>query len=140
MFAYSDPEYLRNPVKYKRSKASDIYSLGILFWELSNGRPPFNNKQSLEILEIVKSGKREAPINGTPEDYIKIYSNAWKDDPKQRPIIENIYDSLKNIQFENIYYNSNENNQLNEFKPMESYSKDSISLPTSDSNSMIVNS
>ncbi|RHZ46876.1 hypothetical protein Glove_606g76 [Diversispora epigaea] len=42
MYAYTDPEYLQNQMKYKRNKASDIYSLGVLFWELSSGRPPFN--------------------------------------------------------------------------------------------------
>ncbi|RHZ46771.1 hypothetical protein Glove_606g80 [Diversispora epigaea] len=147
-FAYSDPGYLRNHIMYKRSKASDIYSLGVLFWELSSGRPPFNNKQSLEILEMAKSGLREAPINGTSTDYINIYSEAWKDDPKQRPTIENICDSLENIQFENIYYNSNENNQyiqievysnnqLNKFKPMESYIRDSISMTQIESNNQI---
>ncbi|CAG8520736.1 11596_t:CDS:2 [Diversispora eburnea] len=98
MFAYSDPEYLRNPVVYKRSKASDIYSLGVLFWELSSGKPP-----SLEITKIVIHGKRETPINGTPEDYIKIYSSAWNDDPNERPTIENIRESLDNIQFENVF-------------------------------------
>ncbi|RHZ86534.1 hypothetical protein Glove_50g61 [Diversispora epigaea] len=151
MFAYSDPEYIRNPIMYKRSKASDIYSLGVLFWELSSGIPPFDNLKSLEILEMVKSGLREAPINGTPEDYIKIYSNAWKDNSKQRPTIEDIRGSLKNIQLENIYNNSNENNennhyvqievyannQLNKFKPMKSYDRDSMSMMSIESNNQI---
>ncbi|CAG8515019.1 8714_t:CDS:2 [Diversispora eburnea] len=126
MYAYLDPEYLRNSITYKRDKASDIYSLGMLFWELSSGKPPFGNLSSLQISEMVKSGKREASINGTPEDYIKIYSDAWLDDPKQRPIIEDICDSLENIQFENIYYSSTEICQSN--KPMEPYSSDFISL------------
>ncbi|RHZ86490.1 hypothetical protein Glove_50g74 [Diversispora epigaea] len=154
MFAYSDPEYIRNPIMYKRSKASDIYSLGVIFWELSSGLPPFDNLKILEILEMVKSGLREAPINGTPEDYIKIYSNAWKDNPKQRPTIEDIRSSLKNIQLENIYNNSNENNennennhyiqikvyannQLNKFKPMKSYDRDSMSMMSIESNNQI---
>ncbi|CAG8541283.1 10101_t:CDS:2 [Diversispora eburnea] len=138
MLAYSDPEYLQNSTSYKRNKPSDIYSLGVLFWEISSGRPPFDKFIDFEICEKVKSGKKELPINGTPENYIKIYTEAWKDDPKQRPTIENICDSLENIQFEKIYYDSNENdqfiqkvnpnNQLNKFKSMESYSKDSISL------------
>ena len=88
MFAYSDPRYLRNLLLYKRSKASDIYSLGVLLWEISSGRPP-----NLEITKIIKNGEREVPIKGTPEDYIIIYSNAWKDDPNQRPTIKNIFDS-----------------------------------------------
>ncbi|RHZ83712.1 hypothetical protein Glove_88g34 [Diversispora epigaea] len=125
MYAYSDPEYLRNSIKYKRDKASDIYSLGVLFWELSSGRPPFDNKLILEILEIVKS-----------EDYIKIYSNSWKDNPKQRPTIENIFDSLENIQFENIYYNSNENNQYIQIEVYTNnqynFSSDSESVSSSD--------
>ncbi|RHZ83512.1 hypothetical protein Glove_91g34 [Diversispora epigaea] len=154
MYAYSDPQYLRNHIMYKRSKASDIYSLGVLFWELSSGIPPFDNLLSLDILEMVKSGLREAPINGTPEDYIKIYSNAWKDNPKQRPTIEDIRGSLENIQLENIYNNSNENNennennhyiqievyannQLNKFKPMKSYDRDSMSMMSIESNNQI---
>ncbi|RHZ86503.1 hypothetical protein Glove_50g102 [Diversispora epigaea] len=99
MCAYSDPEYLRNMKTYKRNKASDIYSLGVLFWELSSGIPPFNTKSSFEIYKsIIDDGERETPVNGTPEDYIKIYSNAWEDDSKQRPTIETICDSLENIQ------------------------------------------
>ncbi|CAG8525876.1 8439_t:CDS:2, partial [Diversispora eburnea] len=150
MVAYADPEYLRNQInsiKYKRDKTSDIYSLGVIFWELSSGRP-FNNISNLGIPNLVISGKREKPINGTPKDFINIYSSAWKDDPKQRPTIENIFDSLENVQFENIYNNSNENNkhiqmegcdnnQLNKFKPMESYSRDSMSIMSIESNNKI---
>ncbi|RHZ84594.1 hypothetical protein Glove_79g37 [Diversispora epigaea] len=139
MYAYSDPEYLRNTKAYKRSKASDIYSLGVIFWELSSGRPPFNEQIDFEIYNLIISGKRETPINGTPEDYIKIYSDAWKDNPNQRPTIEEICDSLKNIQFEIIHNNSNENNQyiqmevytnnlINNFKPMKAYRRDSVSI------------
>ncbi|RHZ51452.1 hypothetical protein Glove_478g24 [Diversispora epigaea] len=41
------------------SMASDIYSLGVLFWELSCGRPPFDNMNVLEICSKVTSGERE---------------------------------------------------------------------------------
>ncbi|RHZ78280.1 hypothetical protein Glove_166g251 [Diversispora epigaea] len=113
--------------------------LGALFWELSSGILPFNNFLSFEIYKFIISDKREVPINETPVDYINIYSNAWKDNPEQRPTIENIRDSLENIQFENIYNNSNKssqyiqveiyaNNQLNKLKSMGSYSKDYLSI------------
>ncbi|CAG8511638.1 11849_t:CDS:2 [Diversispora eburnea] len=53
--------------------APDIYSLGMLFWELSSGRPPFNNIPSFEIYKKVISGEREKLNNETPKDYINIY-------------------------------------------------------------------
>ncbi|RHZ82323.1 hypothetical protein Glove_109g428 [Diversispora epigaea] len=131
MLAYSDPRYLRNMFTYKRSKASDIYSLGVLFWEISSGRPP-----SLEIAKIVIKGEREVPINGTPEDYIMIYSNAWKDDPNQRPTIKNIFDSLENIKLENTYNGPNDNQEAyinNQSQAsMNAFSKDSISQDSTD--------
>ncbi|RHZ48313.1 hypothetical protein Glove_553g7 [Diversispora epigaea] len=131
MVAYADPEYLRSQMKKKRNKPSDIYSLGVLFWELSCGRPPFNNSTSLEICRMVISGKRENPINGTPKDYINIYSSAWKDDPNQRPTIKNIFDSLENIKLENIYNGPNDNQEAyinNQSQAsMDAFSKDSVS-------------
>ncbi|RHZ46440.1 hypothetical protein Glove_621g62 [Diversispora epigaea] len=139
MIAYTDPEYLRSlqsQMKFKRNKASDIYSLGVLFWELSSGRPPFNNIPDLGKLNLVTSGKREAPINETPKDYITIYSSAWNNDPNQRPSIKNIFDSLENINLENIYNDSDDsqdiqleaciNNQSQASTNI--YSKDSVSM------------
>ncbi|RHZ89782.1 hypothetical protein Glove_11g46 [Diversispora epigaea] len=131
MLAYSDPGYLRNQSTYKRSKASDIYSLGVLLWEISSGRPP-----NLEIIKIIIDCERERPINGTPEDYIIIYSNAWKDDPNQRPTIKNIFDSLENIKLENIYNDPNDNQEAyinNQSRAsMDVFSKDSVSQPSMD--------
>ncbi|RHZ73862.1 hypothetical protein Glove_228g76 [Diversispora epigaea] len=131
MLAYSDPVYLRNQFSYKRSKASDIYSLGVLLWEISSGRPP-----NLEITKIIINGERERPINGTPEDYIIIYSNAWKDDPDQRPTIKNIFDSLENIKLENIYNDPNDYQEAYiNYQPqasMDAFSKDSVSQASMD--------
>ncbi|CAG8626886.1 18160_t:CDS:2, partial [Cetraspora pellucida] len=42
-YAFSDPQYLQNPFLYKRDKASDVYSLRVLFLELSSGVFPFKD-------------------------------------------------------------------------------------------------
>ncbi|CAG8560183.1 9751_t:CDS:10 [Diversispora eburnea] len=95
MFAYTDPEYLLNPRKYKINKASDVYSVGVLFWELSSGRPAFYNFTDIQIIKLVTSDEREKPIKGTPWNYINIYSCAWHCNPTERPTIEDIYISSK---------------------------------------------
>ena len=62
------------------NKKSDIYSIGVLFWEISSGRPPFYNEGkpydiglAIEILQ----GFRETPVIGTPDDYVKIYTGKY---------------------------------------------------------------
>jgi hypothetical protein len=85
MIAYVDPKIFdqksNNHRPYSLNKKSDIYSIGVLLWELSSGRPPFCNELSntsdiglaLEILQ----GLREAPVSNTPEDYVKLYSGKY---------------------------------------------------------------
>ncbi|RIB17957.1 kinase-like domain-containing protein, partial [Gigaspora rosea] len=92
--AFSDPQYLNNPYTYKRNKSSDIYSLGVLFWELSSGIPPFKKTDPTNIAISVIDGIREAPINGTPVDFVYIYCNAWDGNPELRPKIAEIRNKL----------------------------------------------
>jgi len=54
---------------------SDIFSIGVLLWEISSGHPPFYNQPynfalGLEIL----NGLREDPNPNTPKEYIEIYT------------------------------------------------------------------
>src|SRR5688572_24894622 len=63
---------------YILGKKSDIYSVGVLLWQISSGRPPFCNEPydiglAMEILQ----GLRENPISDTPEDYVKIYTGKY---------------------------------------------------------------
>ena len=70
---YSDPEYL-NDYKHIRDKKSDIYSVGLLFWEISSGRVPFESySDDIKIALLVIQGRRESLIEGTPLKYSEIY-------------------------------------------------------------------
>ena len=74
---YVDPKSFisRKSKDYHFNEKSDIYSVGVLLWEISNGKPPFSDTSygvSLAI-EILR-GIRETPVPDTPEDYVKIYT------------------------------------------------------------------
>ncbi|EXX72277.1 uncharacterized protein OCT59_023921 [Rhizophagus irregularis] len=76
---------------YKLSKKSDIYSIGILLWEISSGRPPFCNEPcDVGLAMEISQGLREKPILNTPEDYIKIYTECWNNEPDNRPTIDQV--------------------------------------------------
>ncbi|RIA79401.1 kinase-like domain-containing protein [Glomus cerebriforme] len=96
MTGYFEPQCFINST-YKRNKASDIYSLGILLWEISSGRPPFNNMKILDIARKIVQGKREVPIKDSPPAYIEIYQMAWDIDPRRRPTINKVRDNLEKL-------------------------------------------
>ncbi|RIA89922.1 kinase-like domain-containing protein [Glomus cerebriforme] len=130
MITYVDPKIFdrkrnsNNQLQiYSLNKKSDVYSVGILLWEISSGRPPFCNEPhdaglTIEILQ----GLRETPVPHTSEDYVKIYIDCWNGEPDDRPTINQVVDRLQMIIIkENIIikgfplYNNNiqlSNNQL----------------------------
>ncbi|CAI2190979.1 19140_t:CDS:2, partial [Funneliformis geosporum] len=73
--AYMEPQILADQ-NFQYIKASDIYSFGVLMWEISSGHPPFedkfNNNQDL-IVAITCYKARETTIPDTPEDYETLY-------------------------------------------------------------------
>jgi serine/threonine protein kinase len=81
---YVDPIRFSGRRKNKNStplcsstEKSDIYSVGVLFWEISSGQPPFcteGEQYDIDLALEISQGLREEPIPNTPEDYIKIYT------------------------------------------------------------------
>ena len=62
---------------YSLNKKSDVYSIGILLWEISSGHPPFyteGEQYDLDLALEILQGLREEPIPDTPKDYIKVYT------------------------------------------------------------------
>ncbi|CAG8696540.1 11765_t:CDS:2, partial [Cetraspora pellucida] len=96
MFAYLEPQCFIDP-KYQRDKASDIYSLGVLLWEISSGRIPFDDQNIFDISNKVKNGEREKPVDGTPDDYRMVYERAWSQNPKDRQDINEVKEKLEEM-------------------------------------------
>lgn len=78
ILAYIDPQKLHDNT-YRLNKKSDIYSIGVLLWEISSGRPPFEkvNPTSLPLLLDILGGGREKIIPDTPEVYKNIFTGKY---------------------------------------------------------------
>ncbi|POG80927.1 kinase-like domain-containing protein, partial [Rhizophagus irregularis DAOM 181602=DAOM 197198] len=89
---YVDPKRFSGRNKNKKlNEKSDIYSVGVLFWELSSGQPPFATEEyDIDLALEISQGRREEPILNTPENYIKIYTECWDNEPDNRPTMNQV--------------------------------------------------
>ena len=64
---------------YSLNEKSDVYSVGVLLWEISSGHPPFHTEEPYDIglaLEI-SQGLREKSVPDTPDGYAKLYIGKY---------------------------------------------------------------
>ena len=76
---YIDPQRLVKQ-EYKLNEKSDVYSIGVLLWEISSGRPPFYTEgkaYDIGLIYEIYQGARENPIPDTPDAYVKIYTGNY---------------------------------------------------------------
>lgn len=69
---YVDPKF--DGKNYRLNKKSDVYSIGVIMWQISSGRQPFHTeKYDAGLMCQIKGGKREEIIEGTPTFYSDLY-------------------------------------------------------------------
>jgi serine/threonine protein kinase len=92
--SWKAPELLKRGPKY--NAACDMYSLGMILWELSSGKLPFANAQDNDqIVAWVLQGKQETIPAETPE-YLKATIQAcWSLVPTRRPTATQVVSTLK---------------------------------------------
>ncbi|CAI2168982.1 134_t:CDS:2 [Funneliformis geosporum] len=81
------------------TKAADIYSFGIIMWEMTSGIPAFHNiVHNLQLSSSIRRGLRPITVEGTLPEYAELMKKCWDPDPSQRPtadILENIFDEWR---------------------------------------------
>ncbi|CAB4414800.1 unnamed protein product [Rhizophagus irregularis] len=87
-------------IMFSLNEKSDIYSIGVLFWEISSGQPPFyveDEEYDVGLAVEISQGLRETVAPDTPEEYVKIYTKCWNGEPDNRPTIYQVVDWLNAI-------------------------------------------
>ncbi|RIB28062.1 kinase-like domain-containing protein [Gigaspora rosea] len=92
--AYTDPRCFQ---RIKPDEKSDVYSLGLLFWELTSGIPPFSNLYVAAIISEVLKGEGEKIIENTPLEYVSLYSKCWSSNSADRPTLNEILYELEKL-------------------------------------------
>ena len=88
------------------TKKCDVYSFGILFWEILERRIPFPSLQPIDIISIVKSGVRpKFLIDKIPKFIQNFIELCWHSSPDIRPSFDDI--SIQLIEFKEKIKNEN---------------------------------
>ncbi len=78
--------------------------MGVLLWEISSGKTPFEDCNDYTILTTILSGNRGERILDTPDEYYKSYSECWDDETEKRHTVENVYEVLEKLLNDNDDY------------------------------------
>jgi serine/threonine protein kinase len=102
---FTDPKCLNDPRHYRKDLRSDIYSLGVVLWEISSCKAPFENfmadsrgefRDLCLTFEIINDF-RERQTLLTPPSLVKLYKQCWENEPDDRPKILTVIDDLNKI-------------------------------------------
>ena len=79
------------------TKASDIYSFGMIMWMLSAGvRPYCDRPHDKQLIQEIFLGLRPRIVSGTPKDLAKLMLQCLDANPSNRPTASQLYECLGN--------------------------------------------
>ena len=79
---------------------ADIYSLGIILWEMWYGQRPLMTEPLLALFALVDVGYRPADVKGCkppPDCWKELMEKCWNGNPEERPTAESCKKEAKLI-------------------------------------------
>jgi len=78
----------------------DIYSYGILVWEILTGKRPFGNDSLVQFARKMGQGQREDIPDTLPPPYRQLIKQCWQEEPTERPAVTDIIQQLRKIKLQ----------------------------------------
>jgi len=89
------PEVLKNN---PYTASSDVYSFGLICWELLSSEIPYKDKKGYEIVRMIDDGELPKLPDGTDSGFGKLITDCWNiKEPEKRPSFKDILVRLKDI-------------------------------------------
>jgi tRNA A-37 threonylcarbamoyl transferase component Bud32 len=82
-------------VKAKYSKKSDVYGMGIVFFEIAAREIPYAGTDPMIVLNEVQKGVRPDVPNETPRKFANIMTWCWEQKPTRRPQAKDVVEKLE---------------------------------------------
>ncbi|XP_038642040.1 mitogen-activated protein kinase kinase kinase 10 [Scyliorhinus canicula] len=100
-YAWMAPEVIKLSLF---SKSSDVWSFGVLLWELLTGEAPYREIDGLAVAYGVAVNKLTLPIPSTcPEPFGKLMEDCWNSDAHSRPSFTSILAQLVTIEQSSLF-------------------------------------
>ncbi|CAG8463108.1 6631_t:CDS:2 [Paraglomus brasilianum] len=97
LVAYTAPERLKDS-SLPFDEKCDIYSLGVVLWEIGSGKKPFKEHQNDMSLGVnIVMGQREKFGKGVPLRYKELVERCWHDNPNERPSMREVQQVLSDL-------------------------------------------
>jgi serine/threonine protein kinase len=94
--AWCAPELLTATAKARYTVKVDVYSYGMVLWELWERKRPYEELYSrFDIIDAVRAGRRPPIGSGCPAAYRSLIQRCWHEQPARRPTFAYIVRYLK---------------------------------------------
>ena len=81
----------------KVMQMADIYSYGVLLWELYAMRLPFAEHQEDQVVKILRAGGHETIPDNFPKCVKELINKCWERNPEKRPTAREVKDEMGKI-------------------------------------------